>query len=68
MASGLQIFLIHSTRIICFLKASIISKVKVVPNGIFKFDDGRVNETENNVIKEHAFEHVSLYSSFLESF
>ena len=35
----------------CFLKASIILNVKVVPNDIFKFGSERVNERTDTVIE-----------------
>ena len=41
MSIGLHILLIYS--IICFLKASIIHNMKVVPNDNFKFGGERVN-------------------------
>jgi len=36
--------------ILCFLKASIILNVKVVPNDIFKFGGERVNPIKRNLI------------------
>ena len=42
MALGLQILLIYA--IICFLKSSIQSTVKVVPNDTFKFGGKRVKQ------------------------
>ena len=48
MSIGLHILLIYS--IICFLKASLILKMKVVPNDNLKFGGERVKVTIGRVI------------------
>ena len=46
--------------IICFIEASIILNMKVVPNDNFKFGGERVNSTDDMVMVDHESQYYTV--------